>query len=44
MYFTLKATIVVSGEIMMETLAERFGQLKMTYEVSKDTITMMFAG
>ena len=28
----------------METLAERLGQLKMTYEVSKDTITMLFAG
>lgn len=28
----------------MEALAERLGQLKMTYEVSKDTITMLFAG
>jgi hypothetical protein len=29
---------------MMETLAERLGQLKMRYEVSKDNVTMMFAG
>ena len=28
----------------MEVLAERLGQLKMTYEVSKDTITMFFTG
>jgi len=25
-------------------LAERLGQLKMSYEVSKDTVTMIFAG
>jgi hypothetical protein len=29
---------------MMEMLAERLGQLKMSYEVSKDTVTMIFAG
>lgn len=35
---------MVSREIMMEVLAERLGQLKMTYSVSKDTVTMLFAG
>jgi hypothetical protein len=29
---------------MMETLAERLGQLKMTYKVSKDGVTMFFTG
>lgn len=29
---------------MLEVLAERLGQLKMTYKVSKDSVTMFFAG
>lgn len=29
---------------MMEALGERLGQLKMTYNVSKDGVTMFFAG
>ncbi len=29
---------------MLEILAERLGQLKMTYKVSKDSVTMFFAG
>jgi hypothetical protein len=29
---------------MMEVLAEKLGQLKMTYKVSKDGVTMFFTG
>jgi hypothetical protein len=29
---------------MMDVLAERLGQLKMTYKVSKDGVTMFFTG
>jgi len=44
LFITFKATVLVSREMMMETLAERLGQLKMTYKVSKDGVTMFFTG
>lgn len=44
LYITLKATLIVSKEMLMETLAQRLGDLKMTYEVSKDTVTMFVTG
>lgn len=44
LFITFKATVLVSRELMMEVLAERLGQLKMTYNVSKDGVTMFFTG
>ncbi len=44
LFITFKATVLVSREMMMEALAERLGQLKMTYKVSKDGVTMFFTG
>jgi hypothetical protein len=44
LFITFKATVLVSREMMMEALGERLGQLKMTYKVSKDGVTMFFAG
>jgi len=40
----VKATIEVSREMMMEILAARLSQLKMTYECSKDSVTMFWSG
>lgn len=44
LFITFKATVLVSREMLMEALAERLGQLKMTYKVSKDGVTMFFTG
>lgn len=43
-FITFKATVLVSREMLMEALADRLGQLKMTYKISKDGVTMFFAG
>jgi hypothetical protein len=44
MYIKLKATLIVSKEIMMELLESSFTDMKMTYTVSKDTVTMLIGG
>lgn len=44
LYITLKATILVSKEIIMEMIQTRFNTIKMTYEVSKDSVTMFVSG
>jgi|JI9StandDraft_1071089.scaffolds.fasta_scaffold318382_1 hypothetical protein len=43
-YITLKATILVSREMFMECFAEKVSKLKMTYNCSKDSITMFWSG
>lgn len=44
LYISLKATLIVSKEMIMETVEQRLNTLKMTYEVSKDTVTMLISG
>jgi hypothetical protein len=44
MYIRLKATLIISKEIMMELLESSLGDMKMTYSVSKDTVTMLIGG
>ena len=43
-YVTIKATLIVSKELLMEIFAEKLAQLKMTYKCQKDTITMFWGG
>ena len=40
----MKATVEVSREIILEILLARLTQLKMSYECSKDSITMFCSG
>ena len=40
----VRATVEVSREIMMEILAARLSEIKMSYECSKDTVTMFCSG
>lgn len=44
MYIKLKATLIVSKEILLEMLETGLGDMKMTYSVSKDTVTMLIGG
>lgn len=40
----MKATLLVSKEILLEMLENRIDEMKMTYSVSKDTVTMLIGG
>lgn len=44
MYIKLKATLIVTKEILLEMLESGLGDMKMTYSVSKDTVTMLIGG
>ena len=44
MYIKLKATLIVTKQIILECLETGLGDMKMTYEISKDTVTMLIAG
>ena len=44
LYIKLKATLLVSKEILIEMLENRLDDMKMTYSVSKDTVTMLIGG
>merc|ERR1719429_914497 len=43
-YITLKATVIVTKEMIFELLENRIQNMKVTYESSKDTVTMLIAG
>ena len=43
-YITLKATAVVSKEMILEALENRIQNMKVSYEASKDTVTMIIGG
>lgn len=43
-YITLKATVIVTKEMIFELLENRLENMKVTYESSKDTVTMLIAG
>lgn len=43
-YIKLKATLIVAKEILLEMLETGLGDMKMTYSVSKDTVTMLIGG
>jgi hypothetical protein len=43
-YITLKATVIVTKEMIFELLENRIQDMKVTYESSKDTVTMLIAG
>ncbi len=44
MYIKLRATLIVAKEILLEMLATSLGDMRMTYSVSKDTVTMLIGG
>jgi len=44
MYIKLRATLIVAKEIMFELLESGLDDMKMTYSVSKDTVTMLIGG
>lgn len=44
LYIKLKATLIVTKEILLEMLETGLGDMKMTYSVSKDTVTMLIGG
>jgi hypothetical protein len=44
LYIKLKATILVFKDIMIELLENGLDDMKMTYTVSKDTVTMLIRG
>lgn len=44
LYIKLKAALLVSKEILIEMLENRLDDMKMTYSVSKDTVTMLIGG
>ena len=43
-YITLKATVIVTKEMIFELLENRIQNMKVTYEASKDTVTMIISG
>ena len=43
-YITLKATVLVTKEMVFEILENRIQNMKVSYEVSKDTVTMLIGG
>lgn len=43
-YITLKATTLVTREMLMEILESRIQNMKVSYESSKDTVTMLIQG
>lgn len=44
MYIKLKATLIITKEILLELLETGLDDMKMTYSVSKDTVTMLIGG
>lgn len=44
LYIKLKATLIVSKEILLELLETGLDDMRMTYSVSKDTVTMLIGG
>ena len=44
MYIKLKATLIITKEILLELLETGLDDMKMTYSVSKDTVTMLICG
>jgi hypothetical protein len=43
-YISLKATLLVSKELLMEFLESRFNNMKLSYESSKDMVVMLING
>ena len=43
-YASVKATLEISWEVLIESLAEKLGALKMTYTLSKNNITLLLNG
>jgi hypothetical protein len=44
MYIKLKATILITKEILIELLESGLDDMKMTYSISKDNVTMLIGG
>lgn len=44
MYIKLKATLIITKEILLELLETSLDDMKMSYSVSKDTVTMLIGG
>ena len=43
-YITLKATVIVTKEMLFEILENRLQNMKVSYESSKDVVTMLIDG
>ena len=43
-FISLKATLIVSKELLMEFLSSRFNNMKLSYESSKDMVVMLVNG
>lgn len=44
LYASIKATILVSKELILEFIEQRLNNIKVSYEESKDTIVMLISG
>jgi hypothetical protein len=44
MYIKIKATIIVAKEVFLEWLEIGLDDMKMTYDISKDYVTMLIRG